>query len=597
MTRQELYRHIADVPRILAPGRIRALVRFSELGLIAAAAIIGAISGVVVTTIRMAAQFMHQLIFEIEAGSSLSAAQALEPRNAVLGPVAGGLALGFILLVMARLGKKSIVDPIEANALHGGRMSLVDSFLVVVQNVVSNGFGASVGLEAGYTQISSGIASRLGLALETRRNDLRTLVGCGAAAAIATAFNAPLTGAFYGFELIIGTYSVATLTPVVVAALTGTIVSHLLVGNAFFVTIGDFGAVTNGDYVPAFVLGIICAGFGILIMQGVTLVEAAARRTVGFAPIRPMIGGFIVGTLGLISPEVLSSGHGALHLNLNTTATIGALALVIVLKSVASAVSIGSGFRGGLFFASLFLGALLGKLFAAAAPYIFVSATLTPSVYAIIGMSSLAVAIIGGPLTMTFLALEMTGNFPITVLVLIGIIASSLTVRKTFGYSFATWRFHLRGETIRSAHDIGWVRSLTVGKMMRRDVRTARNDITLAVFRREFPLGSTQRAVVTDSDGKYAGIVLVPEAHAASLDAKATEMPVTALLRYKSDVLVPQMNAKEAVAKFDAAESEALAVVDDPQSGHVLGLLSESHTLRRYSEELDRRRREIAGEI
>lgn len=597
MTRQEFYRQIAGVPRNLAPSHIRALVRVSELGLIAAAAIVGAISGVVVTAMRYAAQAMHQAVFRIEAGTSLSATPVVDPRLALVGPVVGGLLLGAMLYVLSRLRKRSFIDPIEANALHGGRMSLADSLLVVMQNIISNGFGASVGLEAGYTQISSGIASRLGLALQTRRNDLRTLVGCGAAAAIATAFNAPLTGAFYGFELIIGTYSIATLAPVVVAALTGVIVSRLLVGNEFFFTIGDFGTFTNADYLPAFLLGLLCALFGILVMQGVTLVESATRNTIRFAPIRPVIGGAIVGALGTISPEVLSSGHGALHLNLATTATIGTLATVIALKSLASAVSIGSGFRGGLFFASLFMGALLGKLFAAVVPFVFTSATLAPSVYALIGMSSLAVAIVGGPLTMMFLALEMTGNFPIMVLVLVGVVASSLTVRKIFGYSFATWRFHLRGETIRGAQDIGWIRNLTVGKMMRRDVRTARSDITLAVFRREFPLGSTQRAVVTDSGGRYAGIVLVPEAHAADLDGQAAEIPVTALLRYATDMLVPQMNAKEAAAMFDATESEALAVVDDPKSRQLLGLLTESHTLRRYSEELDRRRREASGEL
>ena len=129
---------------------------------------------------------------------------------------------------------------------------------------------------------------------------------------------------------------------------------------------------------------------------------------------------------------------------------------------MASAISIGSGFRGGLFFGSLFMGALLGKLFAYSAPYIFAHATLTPVIYAVVGMSALAVSVIGGPMTMTFLALEITGDFPITVLVLAAVITASLTVRNLFGYSFATWRFHLRGESIRSAHDVGWIRNLTV---------------------------------------------------------------------------------------------------------------------------------------
>ena len=106
---------------------------------------------------------------------------------------------------------------------------------------------------------------------------------------------------------------------------------------------------------------------------------------------------------------------------------------------------------------------------------------------AIVGMSSLAVAIIGGPLTMTFLALEMTGNFTITALVLASAITSAVVVRTTFGYSFATWRFHVRGESIRSAHDVGWIRNLTVDKLMRKDVRTVKAEVSLGAAQGEFP--------------------------------------------------------------------------------------------------------------
>jgi CIC family chloride channel protein len=593
------HRHprLAAARRILAPGRLRALIRASELGLVAAGAIVGAIAGLVVTGMSLTTQLMHQLLFQLAPGERLSAMTDLAHKLTVLAPVVGGLLVGLMLMGISRWRKRPMIDPIEANALHGGRMSLVDSVILTVQNIISNGFGASVGLEAGYTQISSGIASRLGLSAEMRRSDLRTLVGCGAAAAIATAFNAPLTGAFYAFELIIGAYSIANLTPVVVAALSGTLVARSLVGSAFLIDVGEFGVVVNADYVPALVLGIFCAGFGILIMQGVTLVETFARRSRVPALLRPVLGGAAVGALALISPQVLSSGHGALHLNLDTTATAGSLLAIIAMKSLASAISIGSGFRGGLFFASLLLGALFGKLFALVAPHVFASATLTPVIYAIVGMSALAVAVIGGPLTMTFLALEMTGDFPITALVLVAVIASSITVRKTFGYSFATWRFHLRGESIRSAHDVGWIRTLTVGRLMRADVRTIRSDTTIAVFRRNFPLGSTQRVVALDQSERYAGIVLVPEAYSADLDELAATTTIDGLMRYRADFLQPHMNAKEAATMFDKTESEALAVVDNPVSRKVIGLLTESHTLRRYSEELDRRRRELSGEL
>ncbi len=577
-------------------GRFRALLRRGELGLVFAGALVGIASGCAVTAMSFISRKLHSVIYGITDYERLSSAAVAIPDKSVLliAPVAGGIILGILLYVLSRTRKKPMVDPIEANALHGGRMSLTDSILVAVQNLISNGFGASVGLEAGYTQLAAGIASKFGHKMQMRRADLRMLVGCGAAGAIAAAFNAPLTGAFYAFELIIGSYSILTLTPVVVSALISTMIARLLAGDDFAIDIDHFGAIVPADYLPAVLLGAFCAGIGILIMQGVAWVEEFARKSSIAPPLRPALGGLVVGLLALISPQVLSAGHGALHLNLSTNVTLGALAGIFILKSLASAVSIGSGFRGGLFFASLFMGALLGKIFAYCGPY-FDHATLTPAVYAVVGMSSLAVAIIGGPLTMTFLALEITGDFPITALVLAAVITSSLVVRTTFGYSFATWRFHLRGESIRSAHDVGWIRNLTVARMMRPDVHTADVDMSIEEFRHRFPIGSAQRVILIDKDEKYAGMVLMPDIYASPVEKDDQEHGLADFIRHRNDFLQPQMNAKQAAALFDQTESEALVVINDLIERKVIGLLTESYTLRRYSEELDRRRREVSA--
>ncbi|RIY02582.1 chloride channel protein [Aureimonas flava] len=583
----------ATAPPVKAPSRFRAWVRGNEIGLVLVAAVVGVLAGLVVTVIGWAAQGLHVLLFGADDGH-LSAMAALgSPWHAAL-PACGGAILGAYLLWARGRKVRPLVDPIEANALHGGRMSIRDSVIVVLQNLVSNGFGASVGLEAAYTQMAGGLASRLGTAFEMRRGDLRMLVGCGAAGAIAAAFNAPLTGAFYAFELIIGTYSVVTLAPVVAAALCGTFVARFLGAAPFLIEVGTPGTITAPDYPPAILLAILAAGLGIAIMKGVTTVERGVRGSGLPAPLRPVAGGLVVGALALATPQVLSSGHGALHLQLDLPASAGALLLVLALKALASAVSIGSGFRGGLFFASLFMGALLGKLFADVAPLLFAGTALPAVTFAIVGMSSLAVTVVGGPMTMTFLALEMTGDFPITALALAAVVTASLTARKTFGYSFATWRFHLRGENIRSAHDIGWIRNLTVGRMMRTDVRTATLGTSLKTFRRDFPLGSAQRVVVVDAQDAYAGIVLVSDAYSDT--ATDPEARIDDLLRWGDAVLLPQMSAREAAGLFDSAESEALAVIDGPKTRNVVGLLTESHTLRRYSEELEMRRREAAGE-
>ena len=597
---------------VQAPGRLRSLVRRSEGGLVALATLVGCIAGLAVSGMTWATQSLRELLFLLPSGMRLSAADTVAPTLLLIGPCLGGVLLGLLIAAVHYVRgprKRPAIDPIEANALHGGRMSLRDSVYLAFQNVISNGCGASVGLEAGYTQIASGLASRLGIAFEVRRSDLRTLVGCGAAGAIAAGFGAPLAGAFYAFELIIGTYSIATLTPVVVAALCGNLISRSLIETQPLVDLGDMQAVTTShvtsmEILPSLALGLVCAALGILIMRGVTLVERLVQASGLPRPAGPAFGGLCVGALALLAtPQVLSGGHGALHMHFAAEEQghgIAVLAGLFAAKAVASAISIGSGFRGGLFFASLFLGAIAGKLFAALAPVLvppLAGFGRTPRAYAVIGMSALAVAIIGGPLTMTFLALEVTGSLPITGVVLAAVIASSLTVRKTFGYSFATWRFHLRGESIRSPHDVGWIRSLTVGRLMRRDPGTVAVDMPLPSFLRAHPLGSPSRVIAVDGRGRYAGMVNVPEVHAAARNSTTGARPTLAeLLLHTEDFLTPGMNAKDAAAAFDRTESEALPVVDGPETRKVLGLLTESHTLKRYSEELDRQRRAMAGE-
>jgi CIC family chloride channel protein len=309
--------------------------------------------------------------------------------------------------------------------------------------------------------------------------------------------------------------------------------------------------------------------------------------------LRPALGGLAVGALALISPQVLSSGHGAIHMAAMIDSPLRNVLLLFVLKAAASMVSLGAGFRGGLFFASLLLGALGGRLFAEAFSVAWPALALDPHVYAIIGMGAFSVSVIGGPLTMTFVALETTGDLWLTTAVLVAVIVSAQVTRELFGYSFATWRFHLRGESIRSAADVGWLRDLTVRRMMRPDVRTVPANTTLSRFRTAFPLGSNTHVVAVDENKDYAGIASVAEAHASELDESK---PIREILHFTDAILLPTMTVKEAVTAFDGAEAEALAVIQSRESRHVIGLLSEAHALRRYSEELELRRRELIGE-
>lgn len=577
-------------------AQIRTLVRSSEVLLVLIAMGVGCGAGALVTLMSSATQMAHVLLYGIPIDQRLSATERVYLPVALAAPVGGGLVLAAMEFWRHRTNARVAVDPVEANALRGGRMSLRDSILVSVQTMISNGCGASVGLEAGYTQIGSGLASRVGLLLNLRRSDLRIMVGCGAAGAIAAAFGAPLTGAFYAFELIVGVYSVANVASIMAASLAAVLTTQALAGSPYSLHAAPVAPLHPSHYLAIVLLGLIASGIGVAVMRLVAVFDHVFEATRIPAWLRPALGGVLIGGLALLSPQVLAAGHGAMRLDWSLELPMRTLAALIALKLLASMISLGSGFRGGLFFASLFVGSLLGKLFGLGVGRAFPDFGLDPTACMLAGMGTMAVAIVGGPLTMSFLVLETTGDFSLTGAVLAACVATSLTVRESFGYSFSTWRLHLRGETIRSAADVGWIRSLSVGRMMRKDVATVQGTATVAEFRRRYPLGSRDMVVVLDAEDRYLGIVVTAVVFSAELDVQASIIKLSTLARLPNTALLAEMNVKEAMDVFDRAEAETLAVVDTAEDRLVVGVLSEAYAVRRYAEALNNASRDVVGE-
>jgi CIC family chloride channel protein len=567
---------------------LRGEIRASELMLLIVAAFVGAVSGLLTLGAREGAHLLQKALYGQDFDVQLSPSYTL-PLSKVLVLPLGGLVLGVATWLWVRRRPGTIVDPVEANALHGGRMSVRDSLFLGVQSVVSNGFGASVGLEAAYAQLGAAFASLTGRPLNLRRSDLRTLVGAGAGAGIATAFGAPLTGAFYAFEIIIGSYTLANIAPVVTAALAGALVTRLLHVEPLVIKTVATDAMGLTHYLLFAALGVACAVLGTLIMRMVGWTERIVSAMPGPHWLRPALGGVLLAGVAWLAPQTLSAGHGALHVDLAEDLAASALIFLIVTKTLASVVSLGFGFRGGLFFASLYLGALVGRLYVVGLAAAGIETGIDPMAGSLVGMGAMAVAVIGGPLTMSFLVLETTGDFGLTAATLTASIIAGVIVRETFGYSFSTWRLHLRGETIRSAHDVGGLRTLSAGRMMRADVPTIAATAPYSEFRRRFPLGSTRRVAAVDAAGHYAGMVRVAAIHGET-DVTNT---VGAALINQGDWLRPEMTIKEIMRAFDRTESDELAVLDD--RGDVLGVVSEAYATRRYAEELEKARRDLVG--
>jgi CIC family chloride channel protein len=571
------------------PAYLRLLFRSNAIARVALAILVGFVAGACVTGMTNAAEFMHVAIYGIPFDERLSAQARVSLPVALAALCGGGLVLGLVDVWRKRRGAATAIDPVEANALHGGRLPLKDSLLVVAQTVGSNGVGASVGLEAGYAQIGSALASWAGVKLQLRREDLRTLVGAGAAGAMAAAFGAPLTGAFYAFELIIGAYSLGNAAPVLSAAVAGRLMVHVLGGAPYSIEAPPVPPFGFKQHIALVVLGLVASVIGVAAMRAAAVVERAFRAGPLPAWARPALGGAIVAALASLTPQMLGAGHGALALDSERAIPALTLAALIALKLTASLVSLASGFRGGLFFASLYIGSLIGKL------YVLVMAAVLPELHLnataclFAGMATLGSSIVGAPLTMAFLVLESSGDVAVAGPVLAGCIASQLMTRAIFGYSFSTWRLHLRGEDISGAHDVGWVRTILVAGMMDGKPRTMPVETTLAAFRLAHPLGSAPYVALVDAEGRYRGLVSTAEAHAAGEESD----PVAGLARLADVTLKPDQNIREALDAFEASGSEVLAVTD--ASGAVVGTLGEAYVARRYAAAVDRAAKGVLG--
>ncbi len=567
---------------------LRREIQTSPMWFIVLAAIVGLFAGASAAVMGHISHGIQVLLYGFSPDLRLSELPALEPWRLLALPL-GGAILGLTRVIFAK--RRAPIDAVEANALHGGRIPARDTGIISLQTLISNGFGASVGLEAAYAQMGGGIASKIGQWLDLKRANLRTLVGAGAGSAIGAAFGAPLAGSFYAFEIVLGGYTASALAPVAAASLTAVVAATLLDIEPFVIASTISRDIALSSYLLYALLGVLCAGVGIVIVRAVASAESLVRKLPIGEIWRPFVGGVCLMPLAWMMPQILSSGHGAMHLYLDHQTLIATLMMVFALKLLASILSLAFGFRGGLFFASLFLGSLLGSSFAQLINAVYPAAGLDTTNAALVGMAALAVAIVGGPMCLSLMVLEVTHDFALTAAVVTACLCSSAIVRERFGYSFSTWRLHLRGESVRTARDIGWMRSMTARTLMRKNHTTLMVTGTVGDLREKVPLGSTSRVLLVDAAGDYRGIVQTAEAYA---DTYEPDVPLSQMAKQTDVYVRPDMDISAIMRVFSHFSVDDLAVVDDHHK--LLGFVSEKYVNRRYVEELEQSQREFFGE-
>jgi len=576
----------------------RQRARNDELFLILLAAVSGAVAAASVIALRGLVVVLHHYLYRVPF-EEYALSQALLKwwqSLAVLG--LGGLAYGLVAFYIQRRRKQEPLDVIEANALHGGIMSLWDGITIALMTVGSVGLGASVGLEAGATQLSAAVSSWLGQRLKLSRSSLRTMVGCGAAAAIAAIFNAPIAGTFFALELVIGGYAVTALVPVAVAAIISTLTAHLIFGVEPIFYVVTPPMLNSNDYVLFGLLGLAAAVVGVGVMWAATAFESLLRQAAIPAWLRPAAGGLLIAGLGYLYPQVLGTGHEAMAATLGDNVPADLVVALLAAKALASAISIGSGFRGGLFSASLLLGGLLGTAYWNLCFHFFPTLIAVHSAYAVVGVGAVAAAIVGAPLTMILLVFEITSDYTMTLGVAVAAMIATVITRRWFGYSFSTWRFHLRGLGLKGAYDVSRMYELTVRRVLDRDMLRVPASAKLEDLVREFSRQRQFLAFVHKEDGTFVGVVDSQSARAKIAEPEAaSDLTAAGLAQPQARLLTPDDRLSTALTIMDEMDFDTAAVVMSPTDPRLVGCVHKAHLLRCLVEEADLMRREELGAV
>lgn len=548
------------------------------------AAIGGAVIAFLVAGVHDAVDGVQTLLF----GTAIDgrAAAGIAPWRRLAVPVAGALVLGLVLVWLGRHNRLAIIDPLEANATEGGRMSATQTLTFLMLSAISVSIGGSVGFEAAMSQLGAGLLSVTGQRLGLPRRALRCLVACGTAAGIAAIFDAPLTGTLYALELVIGGYAVRALLPTLTAGAMSGLVSHFVIGAEPIFRMPDIGPPQAWHYPMAVVVGVGAAGLGIAVMRGATGFEAwLARRAVAKA-LRPAAGGLVLGLLAAVFWQVMGPGHTVLRELIAAPPSGLLLAALLVAKVLASLACVGSGFRGGLFSASLLMGGFFGALLhlLLVVPLVGPQASMELSIA--VGMTAVCASIIGTPVAILLLAIETTGLHIGIVAVALGVVISSHLTRRLFGYSFSTWKFHVRGQDLSGPRDIGRIRALTFADTPLTDPVRIGGDTRIGAAAAGLPPLAAGETVVplaaVNPMGVFLGFVRRTRLMAAA--AETPDLPVAMIAEAPHAAFVHMNEALNEHIDIAGGAGGWFAVVD--AENRLIGFAGEAAVLRRYLHEV-----------
>ncbi|EKF20827.1 chloride channel protein [Nitratireductor pacificus] len=374
-----------------------------------------------------------------------SAAQSLPWYWIMAGPTVGGLLVGLLLTRLEARRTGAVADVIEARALSGRKLSLRQGLLSAFVTALSLGSGASAGREGPVVHLGAVLATAIAWRASLPEWGRRTLLGAGVATAISASFNAPIAGVLFAHEVILGHYAMRSFVPIVIASAAGAVVSRLWFGSAAAFLVPTHQITSFWEF-PAFaLLGVTAAVVAILFQFALFAAEYAARAIHIPLWTRPLAGGILVGGIAVVFPQVLGVGYEITDMALWNQLPLAIMLALIVVKTVATAITLAMRFGGGIFSPALLLGALTGGAFGIIAASVFPTMASSQGLYAILGMGAVAGAVLGAPISTTVIVFELTGGYELSIALLLTVAVAHGINQATHGHSWFQWQLEMRG--------------------------------------------------------------------------------------------------------------------------------------------------------
>ncbi|RED48577.1 chloride channel protein [Aestuariispira insulae] len=590
-------------------AKIKALLLHENLVLLFLAVVIGVIGAYVALAFREVITVLHWLLYSSDidmaqeflalfiegSASHREEAEQLTSRiirlqwwHVLLAPTLGGLLVGWINHRLLEGGRgQGIANIIERNALHGAEMPVKRGLLGAMASALSIGAGASVGREGPILHLTSTVSTWVALKMRLEPHHRHTLLGCAVAAGVAASFNAPIAGVFFALEVVLRHYALSAFAPVVLSSVIGTMITRVHYGDFPAYVLPHYEITTYWEF-PAFILLGIVSGFAaIIFMWSIFFAEDKVKKVKIPLWLKPGIAGLMIGGMALVFPQVLGVGYDTTTLALNEGLNIGVelLLLLVVMKTAATAVSIGGGFGGGVFSPSLFIGAIVGSAFGIIAAGFVPDLNIHTGLYAIVGMAATSAAVLGAPISTILIIFELLGDFKITIGVMSGAAVSSVLVHSLLGKSYYIWQLKRADVELDGARAMQILRQQVVGDVVKREFQSVESTtklMELIDFLHTQP--EDAEVVVVENGHRFIGTIGLEDVKDVAFDPLANQDAIEAQMfsRLYPVVLTVDQSLAQAITLMERWDLDRLPVVEDEDSMTVAGMTDKNTLLSAY---------------